>query len=301
MKSITRGLLDWSSERFPFVNVISGFVMYFMVAMVAQKIGTGEAAINVWQAVAGGLAVTLLFLLMRISDEHKDFQSDLELFPDRVLQSGRITLAHLRIVGVFAAALQIGLCVWMDGGLGAVTFVCVANIFVALLLNREFFIGNWLRQHMMIYALSHMVVALSSAYWIMVMASDGEIKTQHFVLLLLPYWSGMIFEVARKSFGVEENREGLESYSLAFGYGKSSLFTFLFAAFSLVCYFYLAQVVAPGSYKTLMGSAVVFALLSVSLLKHSKSPTKKSRKSLEGLTALFISYNYLSLGLLSLN
>ncbi|HEX4924759.1 MAG TPA: hypothetical protein VFV50_11765, partial [Bdellovibrionales bacterium] len=114
MKSLARNLLDWSGERFPFINVISGFVMYFMVAMTAQKLTAGDANLNVMQIIAGGLSITLLFLIMRISDEHKDYQIDLELFPNRVLQSGRVTLTHLRWLGVLAIITQLALCVWMD-------------------------------------------------------------------------------------------------------------------------------------------------------------------------------------------
>lgn len=301
MKGTARNLLDWSGERFPFINMISGFVMYFMVAMTAQKLTAGSASLDPAEIIAGGLSITLLFLIMRISDEHKDYQVDLELFPNRVLQSGRVTLAHLRWLGLGAILTQLALCVWMDNGLGAVTAVGLLNIGVAFLLNREFFVGEWMRRHMMLYALIHMVVALSATYWIMVMASVGDIRLQHVMLMLFPYWSGMIFEIARKSFGVEENKAGLESYSLAFGYGKSALFTFIFSAFSFGCYIYLLQAVAPGSVKTLIGSVLILAGLGAVLFTHARAPTKKTRKSVEGLAALFITYNYLSLGLLSLN
>lgn len=301
MNNLASGLVDWSKERFPFVNIISGFVMYFMIATVAKKIGIGEAQVSFWEVLTGGLSVTLLFLLMRISDEHKDYQIDLKLFPQRVLQSGRISLFHLRILGGLAILVQSALCLWMDGGLGLVTLIFIVNVLVALLLNREFFIGSWLRNHMMVYALSHMIVAVSAAYWIIVMALGQEIQSQHLVLLLLPYWSGMVFEIARKSFGEEENREGLESYSMVFGHGRSAFLTFFFAAISFACYVYLLQLIAPSSYKTILGSASILVIFSIMLLRHKRGPTKKTRKILEGVAAFFISYNYLSLGFLSLD
>jgi 4-hydroxybenzoate polyprenyltransferase len=57
-----------------------------------------------------------------VFDEHKDYEVDLRNHPDRVLQSGRVTLGHLKVVGAVALAVQVATCLLEDGGVGRVTF-----------------------------------------------------------------------------------------------------------------------------------------------------------------------------------
>src|ERR1700733_1730869 len=93
-RSSVANLPAWFLERFPLVNVISAFVMYFMIAAVARQLLQITPHFNLSRDLVGSLGLTSFFLLLRVSDEFKDFALDSQLYPQRVLQSGQIELKH---------------------------------------------------------------------------------------------------------------------------------------------------------------------------------------------------------------
>ena len=100
-----------------------------------------------------------MFFHLRVFDEHKDFETDSKHYPDRVLQSGLISLRDLRILGAIAIGLEIILAaIWMPQGKPAAVRRCVIHARVSILMLKEFFVPKWLNQHFLVYAISHMLI-----------------------------------------------------------------------------------------------------------------------------------------------
>ena len=114
----------WIHERFPLVNAVLFFVLYASALLYGRAVSTSAAGGRVTAHavdIAGFFAVWAFFLMLRVFDEHKDYALDLENHPKRVLQSGLVTLAHLKIVCAVAIAIQLGASLWEDRGIGRVT------------------------------------------------------------------------------------------------------------------------------------------------------------------------------------
>src|SRR5690606_19840718 len=106
--SLSARLLAWVDERFPWGNALLFFILYITSALVARAtVGNGPLTLGLFD-LFGCVVTWSLFLVIRIFDEHKDYEKDLHNHPHRVLQSGLITLGHLRMLGACAVALQLG-------------------------------------------------------------------------------------------------------------------------------------------------------------------------------------------------
>ena len=94
----------------------------------------------------GFIAVVSFFLMLRVFDEHKDYELDCLNHPNRVLQSGLISLGHLKVLGGIAILIQLGVSMWLDGGIGPVSTVWFVVVGWSLLMAVEFFCGEWLEK-----------------------------------------------------------------------------------------------------------------------------------------------------------
>ncbi|MCE1704505.1 prenyltransferase, partial [Enterobacter hormaechei] len=102
-------------ERFPLQNAPLFFIFYIISYSVAFY-SIGEKPILSWEILLGCLMSFSYFLLLRIFDEHKDYQLDCEHHPQRILQRGIITLKNLRVLGICCIALQLGGSLFLDRG-----------------------------------------------------------------------------------------------------------------------------------------------------------------------------------------
>ncbi len=175
-------LLAWINERFPFANALLFFILYLTTAALAQAAQGGPLQLGLTDGLAC-LATWSFFLLLRVLDEHKDYQLDCHNHPQRVLQSGLITLDHLKVAGLLAVTAQLALSLWLDRGIGQATYAWLALLAWTLLMAKEFFIGEWLNRHLTWYAVSHMLVMPLLVYWLVRLLSDG-----------LPLWALLVLD-----------------------------------------------------------------------------------------------------------
>jgi 4-hydroxybenzoate polyprenyltransferase len=101
-----RRFLAWINQRFPFSHALLFFILYLTAAAIVRA--SNNDSILQWHDVMGCLVTWSFFLVLRIFDEHKDYELDCQNHPQRVLQSGLITLNHLKIVAALAISLQVG-------------------------------------------------------------------------------------------------------------------------------------------------------------------------------------------------
>lgn len=231
---IVRRLLAWADERFPHANSVLFFILYATALAVGQAL-TGATELRIGpRSLLSFAGAWSFFLMLRVFDEHKDYELDCKNHPERVLQRGLVTLGHLKVLGVFAIATQIAVSLLSDGGEpGAVTALWLVVMGWSALMAKEFFVGEWLEKRLVLYALSHMIVMPMALIW---MATIGvahlpmafALPLTIGLLAALSFASGASFEVTRKLKAPEDERETVDSYTKALGLSMAPLVAIAF-------------------------------------------------------------------------
>ena len=209
--------LAWMHERFPFANALLFFILYLTTAAVARAVLDHEIELSPRDLISC-LVTWSFFLLLRVFDEHKDYELDCKNHPQRVLQSGLITLKHLKVAGIISIVAQISWSLWLDKGIGATGCAWLMMFVWTCLMGKEFFIAEWLNRHLTWYAVSHMLVMPLIVWWLANLAIPGVALSLPLIsLMCLAFVSGFCFEITRKTKGPEEERDSIESYSRIFG------------------------------------------------------------------------------------
>ena len=107
----------------------------------------------------GAITLFCMFFHLRVFDEHKDYEHDSRHYPERVLQSGLITLNHLKLLGAVAIGLELVLSAsWMPQGKPAALIAVLVAMGYSVLMLKEFFVGDWLKRNFLVYTISHMLI-----------------------------------------------------------------------------------------------------------------------------------------------
>lgn len=210
MKSNQLG--KYLQERFPVVNMLLFAILFAAVFSVASHPVRSLSLFGLPE-LGGMLAVISFFFRLRVMDEIKDFASDAELYPERVLQSGRIQLSFLQRLAALGMLWELVWSLWL--GLPALLAWSVAVAY-SLLMRYEFFIKDWLRERLALYAISHLLIMPAVIAWIW-FAYRTDFSSTLYLLMLLSILAGFCFEIARKTHAAAAEREGVASYSKSLG------------------------------------------------------------------------------------
>lgn len=223
-------LAAYQAERFPlagYVPLIAAFVFSSAAYSRLARRTQGFAAANgfvPWPLYAVGAFTSLVFFFtLRVLDEHKDASTDRRFRPELPVPRGLVSLAELRTVAAGAVAIAVAL----NAILAPVLLLPIGLIAVwATLMTKEFFVREWLRAHLSVYLLSHMLIMpLMDAYttgldWLVVGYRPPA---------GLPYFLGVTFangclvEVGRKLRAPAREREGVDSYTREWGFHAAPL------------------------------------------------------------------------------
>ena len=293
--------LDWIDERFAWKNGILFVTLYVTVATLTRAAtgsdGIAYSLFDLW----GAVLTWSFFLLIRIFDEHKDYEKDCLNHPHRVLQSGRITLGQLRAVGAVAIAAQLGTSLWLDGGFGPVTLAWLALFGWLCLMGKEFFCGVWLEKRLTLYAVSHMAIMPFIVYWLAQLAVPGSgWNTATYGLSALALVSGFAFEITRKTWGPEEERETIDSYARIFGIPRAiriiqSLTAVMVAIQGLLTWQLAGQTLAAAIALALLAIVGAWALLTLN--RFLAAPSAEGRERNEAAVGITTLAGYLILTL----
>lgn len=293
----SKRFLAWMNERFPPAHAVLFLVLYLSAVLFgAYWEGTGKLKLGLreWLGFVGAYS---FFLMLRVFDEHKDYELDLANYPDRVLQRGLITLDHLKVVGGMAIAAQLVTSVFMDGGLGTTTALWAVVIIWSALMAAEFFMGEWLQQRLLLYAISHMLVMPMALMWMAQMGAGGDTSNWRVILLaLLAFFSGFAFELARKTRSPEDERDGVDSYTKVFGTRRAPLVT-IAALLVGACTLAWALVEIQGEVRWLWMLAIDLALVLpiIALVLFARKPSAVAAKRQEGACSLYMLVGYVLL------
>ncbi len=154
-------LWAYLQERFPPVGHGVLIVSYYSCNQFLAQALThpGEQMRYSLSSLVGAATLLAIFFHLRVFDEHKDYAEDCRHYPDRVLQSGLITLRDLKVLGGVAIGWELSAALVWAIFVSPAALVAVAAVLIfSLLMLKEFFVGSWLRKHFLLYATSHMLI-----------------------------------------------------------------------------------------------------------------------------------------------
>jgi len=297
--SVIKRIVAWMNERFPFANAILFFILYLTSAAVARSALDQEIKISTLD-LFNCLITWGLFLVVRIFDEHKDYALDVLNHPQRVLQSGLITLKHLKILAVISIAVQLVFSIHLDNyTLGSATISWLIMFGYLCLMGVEFFCGEWLEKRLTLYAFSHMMIMPLIVLWLANIATpSGDISNvltpSLYLMMLLAFVSGFCFEIARKTRGPEEERETIDSYSKIFGTKGSA-----YVVIGLITGMLLSQagllVILEVEHSWVYGIALLgtYLLAIKQVFSFISAPTLKGREKNEAMIGVNMLIGYL--------
>ncbi len=297
--STAKRIVAWMNERFPFSNALLFFILYLTSAAVARSALDQDIKISLLD-VFNCLITWGLFLVIRIFDEHKDYDLDVLNHPQRILQSGLITLKHLRVLAAVSITAQLMFSLYLDGfTLGSATISWLIMFGYLCLMGVEFFCGEWLEKRLTLYAFTHMMIMPLTVFWLANIATPSAditdvLTPSIYIMMLLAFVSGFCFEIARKTRGPEEERETVDSYSKIFGtqgsaYVVIGLITSMLISQALLLLFLGVEYIWAYS----IALVVTYALAIKQVLSFVSAPSLKGREKNEAAIAINMLVGYL--------
>ena len=253
-------------ERFPPVayTVLVGLFTASAYALVEHQT---EASAAFGAALRAGAVVLLVFLHLRLMDEHKDHEADAVAYPDRCLSRGVVSLPLLFKVGVAAVVVQGALVLSLSSQAVVSWLACLV---FTVLMRFEFGIGRWLNRHLLVYAISHNPVVGLLAFFLWTVAG-GAADLLMWLYIAIVSVGSLAFEIGRKIRLPEEEVAGVESYSSVLGKRRAD---WLLAALRLLTgcgLLWLGMVIGQSTVGAIaLGAQVVLVAVLLSAPRRAK-------------------------------
>lgn len=298
----------YQRERFPLlsqgvlIGVISlcsvGFSMLLRGAVTTAAPGSIRMLPQFVPTVLVAMVSALgFFFQMRVADEFKDYETDLQYRPYRPVQRGLITLRELAWLAGGMMVVQLGLSLWLDVRM-VLPLVLVWGYMG--LMRQEFFVRDWLRRHAVAYMLSHLVIAPLIFFYIT--ACDWLVAGTRpalglFWFLAAAFFNGIFYEIGRKIRTPQSEETGVETYSSLWGRPTALAIWWLTLALAGGC----AAAAAHAIHGLMPVSALTLVLLlsagwlGVRFLQQPRSSSGATIQTFSGLAMMAL---YLSLGVL---
>jgi 4-hydroxybenzoate polyprenyltransferase len=297
--SLTLRLWTYQAERFPVFKHGLLIAAFGASAVCLSALLRGAEAPKPYAILVAVLVLFGLFLQLRIADEHKDNEDDTKYRPERPVPRGLVSLGELRGVALAAAIAQVALTASLDWRL--LGLLALAWVWMALM-TKEFFAPKALKARPILYMVSHMLVMplidlyATACDWL----PAGELLGGNFnealaAFLGLSFVNGVTLEIARKSWALEQEREGVETYSKLWGAERAGLSVgvVMFVGLCLSAY---VHVLSGADLVFLIGLLLVAAWSIYVCIDYAGTPTARTTKALETASGVFVLSNYILLG-----
>lgn len=277
------------NERFPIPGVVLYaatlfWVSYSFVNLFAQRTGWSNH-----DFIMGFIIYFMIFLHLRIFDEHKDYSKDVIAHPERLLSRGVITLKELRRILIPVMIIEAVIAFY----LGEVIFIAWLGAMIwTLLMLKEFFVPDYLNRRIGLYLVSHqLLVPFMMAIPLCLRMQKVIFQRQETINLLLLVLGAMCFtvtyELGRKTWSADRENINADSYTREWGIIKTILITLLISfsgttVLSWIIYNYKISVIY------IIINYLLFILLLVSEITFYKNQTIKNSKNIELAGAVFM-------------
>ena len=262
-------------ERFP-LGPYAVLVAALVAAIVASAAaGRGPVRLSLCEP-AAFFVLLFFFFHLRVLDEHKDAADDRLAHPDRILSRGILTLPDLAVVGMVFGAIQLLLVLWL-GGAAAVWWG--AAMVYSLLMRVEFFAPEFLRRHVLLYAVTHNPVVLLLVLFVdaVYRAGGSWLDPRALAFGALATFTTLGFEVGRKLRAPEDEREGQDTYTRALGVGPAAALMATLAVLAAGAAVAVGLVLSTSLVFLVLGP-LVCVLPALTALPFAREPTAKRAK-----------------------
>jgi len=289
-------LYQYQAERFPVLGHGLLIVVFSFSAIAYSRLCRGLSdfvpAERYWVCVFNTFTI---FLLLRISDEHKDQEDDARYRAYLPVPRGLISLAELRWVAYVVIAAQILINAFLYPRM--LPLYAIVMLFLGVM-AREFFVRNWLKKHLFWYVVSHMFIiplvdVFASGFdWLL----DGAVAPVGLLFFFLTsYCNGVVLEIGRKIRPPDYEEPGVQSYTYILGTRRAVYIWQMILFITGVCAA-LAALYAGHSGWTFAVLGGLFVLCMTPSLLFLRHHSRLRAKWVEYASALWTIGMYLTLG-----
>jgi 4-hydroxybenzoate polyprenyltransferase len=284
-----KNIAAYFQERFPPINMMLFGILFFTVYSVAVFDTSYNP--NTLNIVIGVIATISFFFRLRVFDEMKDFEIDAVNHPNRVLQSGRVSIKQLVTIALQLLPLEFGWSIW--NGPQTLLFWSIAVVY-SLLMRYEFFVSHFLKKYLLLYSFTHMLIMPLIIMWIWSAFVPETNTTSLLLLCLLSILGGYSFELARKIHAPSGERVSVDSYSKSLGFVGSIVTVCLCLLTGIAVQIYLLRLLnsRPWPYYVL---GLLFLFTLIIYLLGIKSKKEKQFRTAEIFVSLFMLISYVSI------
>jgi len=283
-------LYPYLKERFPIVNMALFAILFLTVYSLAQFFVLDHNHTSTIAQAGGIIATIFFFFRLRVFDEIKDYQLDIINHPQRVLQSGRITLKELKAIAIVGLLIEASWSIYMGTSCFMVWLIAFG---FSLLMRYEFFVAEFLKKKLVLYAITHMLIMPLVILWIW-LAFNSEISIEWGYLAFLSLTGGFSFEIARKIHAANAERLTVDSYSKAIGL-KGSVLTVLLILLTGIVILFRLMIIIKASLVVYVIVMILFLVTIFMYVKAVSSEAEKKFRHAEILVSLFMLISYLAL------
>jgi 4-hydroxybenzoate polyprenyltransferase len=286
----------YQRERFPLAGFAPLITAFTFSSAAYSRLLRGEGGFIPWpRFIAGVFTALVFFFALRVLDEHKDREVDRRYRPELPVPRGLVTLGELRAIGGVALAAAVVL----NAAILPALLVPMALVAAwAALMTREFFVRDWLRVHPTAYLLTHMaIMPLIDTYttgldWL---ETERHPPSGLVLFLTVTFLNGMLVEIGRKLRAPGAEREGVDSYTRAWGLRVAPVaWLALLAAAAATAVLALRRVGAGAIELAIVGGA--FAWGGWSALRFLRAPDVAAQGAIERASQQWMFATYLALG-----
>lgn len=252
---------------------------------------------SVFQYVVAMVTTLFWFMLLRITDEHKDFEEDSQFRPYRPVQRGLVTLKSLRYIGFVLILIQIVLSICVDWRLLGMLVLVYGWL---ALMTWEFGVPKWLKKHPTWYLASHMIIMpfidlyATSIEWI---PRDGTFSFGILVYMISSFCDGTVVEVGRKLRAEENEEYGVDTYTQIWG-PKRAMTVWM------ICMTISGVSTVLAGFQVRVGIEIISVLLPLYIIaafiayRFARKPTPQNAKIFTIFPGIWMFLMYLLLGVL---
>lgn len=293
---LARRFAAYQRERFPFAAYVPLVAIFtFSAAAYSRLVRGAPGFVPLDRFLVGAFTALAFFFLLRVLDEHKDAEVDRRYRPELPVPRGLLSLGELRRIGGGAIALAVLLNALVAPVL---LWACLAVAAWAALMTKEFFVPRWLRAHPAAYLLTHMaILPLIDGYttgldWL---AEGAAAPAGLWLFLLVTFLNGIVIEIGRKVRAPGGEREGVDTYTSAWGTRRAPLVWLATLAATAVTAWLAARHVGIGG-----AAAGILALAALAAaapaLSFLRAPGAGAAKGIETAAGAWSIAMYLLLG-----
>ena len=221
-------------ERYPFLaRLILGCIVFLEIHfIILLNYGVTSFQIGIQEAVGAYTVFAFLFWL-RVADDLKDYETDLRLFPDRPLPSGRVYKKDIVIICIIMELIAVVLnLIFMNN----ILFFCILYAY-GYLMSKWFFKKKVIQPSLPLALVTHNPVQMFVNVYIIsftVIKYDLEpVSLITIMTLWTLYFPALIWEVSRKIKAPKDEND-YTTYSKLFGYKKSTKFVMILTLVDIV-------------------------------------------------------------------